>query len=198
MPSALLWGLAAFCFVSSITPGPNNIMLMTSGVNFGVRRTVPHLAGVALGFTAMVVGVGLGLAGVFARSPGLFVALRWVGAAYMVFLAVKLAGAAPLAAGDARGRPMTFAQAAAFQWVNPKAWIMALTAVATYANPADYTRTVLVVALVFGAVNLPCVSTWVMFGTALRGALGRPAVLRAFNWTMGALLIASLYPVFAD
>ena len=198
VPGALLWGLAVFCFVSSITPGPNNIMLMTSGVNFGVRRTLPHMLGVGLGFTAMVAGVGLGLAGIIVRYPGLLAALRWVGAAYMVWLAVKIARAAPVRTGDARGRPMTFFQAAAFQWVNPKAWIMALTAVATYTDPADYTRTVLLVAAMFGAVNLPCISTWVVFGTALRGALQRPAVLRAFNWTMGFLLIASLSPVFTE
>lgn len=198
MPAALLWGLAVFCFVSSITPGPNNLMLMASGVNFGVRRTVPHALGVGLGFVVMVAVVGLGLAGVFARYPALLVAMKWVGAAYMVWLAAKLARAAPLTSGAAAGRPMTFLQAAAFQWVNPKAWIMALTAVATYTDPADYTRTVLVVALVFGIVNLPCISTWALFGTAMRGALGRPATLRAFNWIMAALLVASLYPVFTE
>jgi threonine/homoserine/homoserine lactone efflux protein len=198
MPAALLWGLAVFCFVSSITPGPNNLMLMTSGVNFGVRRTLPHMLGVAVGFVLMVALVGLGLAGLFTRYPPLLVGMKWVGAAYMVWLAVKLARAAPVRPGAATGRPMTFLQAAAFQWINPKAWIMALTAVATYTDPADYTRTVLVVALVFGIVNLPCISSWVFFGTALRHALQRPAVLRAFNWTMGALLIASLYPVFTE
>ena len=198
MSAALFWGLAVFCFVSSITPGPNNLMLMASGVNFGVRRTVPHALGVGLGFVVMVALVGLGLAGLFTRYPALLVAMKWVGAAYMVWLALKLARAAPLKAGAAGGHPMTFFQAVAFQWINPKAWIMALTAVATYTNPQDYTRTVLVVALVFGIVNLPCISTWALFGTVLRGALQRPAVLRAFNWIMGALLIASLYPVFTE
>ena len=198
MTGALLWGLVIFCFVSSITPGPNNLMLMTSGVNFGVRRTLPHMFGIAFGFTLMVVLVGLGLAGVFTRVPTLLVAMKWVGAAYMVHLAVKLAMAAPLKPGTAVGRPMTVLQAAAFQWINPKAWIMALTGVATYTDPLDYTRTVLLVALVFGIVNLPCIGCWALFGTALRHALQRPAVLRAFNWTMGALLIASLYPVFTE
>lgn len=198
MTGALLWALVIFCFVSSITPGPNNLMLMTSGVNFGVRRTLPHMFGIALGFTLMVVLVGLGLAGIFARFPVLLVAMKWVGAAYMVYLAVKLATAAPLKPTGASGDPMTFLQAAAFQWVNPKAWIMALTGVATYTDPGDYTRTVLLVALVFGIVNLPCIASWALFGTALRHALQRPAVLRAFNWTMGALLIASLYPVFTE
>lgn len=198
MTASLLWALVIFCFVSSITPGPNNLMLMTSGVNFGVRRTLPHMFGIALGFTLMVVLVGLGLAGLFARIPSLLVAMKWVGAAYMVYLAAKLAMAAPLKPGGTVGDPMTFLQAAAFQWINPKAWIMALTGVATYTDPGDYTRTVLVVALVFGIVNLPCIACWALFGTALRHALQRPGVLRAFNWTMGALLIASLYPVFTE
>lgn len=198
MPGALLWALVIFCFVSSITPGPNNLMLMTSGLNFGVRRTLPHMFGIALGFTLMVLLVGLGLAGLFTRYPALLVAMKWVGAAYMVYLAVKLATAAPLKPGAAVGRPMTFLQAAAFQWVNPKAWIMALTGVAAYTDPGAYTRTVLLVALVFGLVNLPCIACWALFGTALRHALQRPLVLRIFNWTMGALLIASLYPVFTE
>jgi threonine/homoserine/homoserine lactone efflux protein len=198
MPGALLWGLAVFCFVSSITPGPNNLMLLTSGVNFGVRRTVPHLLGVGLGFTLMVALVGLGLAGIFARFPALLVAMKWLGAAYMVYLAVKLARAAPVRAGATAGRPMTFLQAAAFQWVNPKAWVIALTAIATYTSPNDYLRTVGLVALVFGAVNLPCISSWVLFGTALRHVLQRPLVLRSFNLVMAALLIASLYPALTE
>jgi len=198
MSGALLWGLAVFCFVSSITPGPNNLMLLTSGVNFGVRRTVPHMLGVGLGFTLMVAVVGLGLAGIFARFPALLVAMKWLGAAYMVYLAVKLARAAPLEAGAAAGRPLTFLQAAAFQWVNPKAWVMALTAMATYTMPDDYIRTVGLVALVFGVVNLPCVSSWVLFGTVLRQVLQRPLVVRAFNLVMAALLIASLYPALTE
>ena len=198
MSAALLWGLVVFCFVSSITPGPNNLMQMTSGVNFGVRRTLPHMLGVALGFCVMVALVGLGLAGLFTRFPALLVGMKWVGAAYMVWLALKLARAAPIRADEAKGRPMTFLQAVAFQWINPKAWIMALTAVSTYTDPANYTRTVLVVALAFGLMTLPCVGTWVAFGTTLRHALQRPAVLRSFNWIMGALLIASLYPVFTE
>ena len=146
----------------------------------------------------MVALIGLGLAGIFARYPAMLIAMKWVGAAYMVWLAVKIARAAPIKSGAAVGRPMTFLQAAAFQWVNPKAWIMALTAVATYTDPRDYARTVLLVALMFGVVGLPCTSTWALFGTAMRRALQRPAVLRTFNWIMGALLIASLYPVFTE
>lgn len=198
MPLDLFWPLSLFAFVSSVTPGPSNMMLLSSGLNFGVRRTIPHALGVALGFTLMVAVVGLGLAGLFTRFPVLLVAMKGVGAAYMVFLACKLARAAPLHEKAAAGRPLTFLQAAAFQWVNPKAWIMALTAIATYTMPERYVVTVLIVSLVFGAVNLPTVSSWVVFGSALRRTLGDPGRLRAFNWTMAALLIASLYPALRE
>ena len=198
MPASLLWALIVFAFVTSVTPGPNNMMLLASGVNFGFRRTIPHALGVAIGFTLMVAVVGLGLAGVFKAAPVLLVALKWLGVAYMLFLAAKLTRAAPLHEGEAAGRPMTFLQAAAFQWVNPKAWIMALTAAATYTVPDAYVVSVLVVAAVFGGVNLPSVSTWVLFGTALRRVLTNRVALRAFNWTMAVLLVASLYPALRD
>ena len=198
MPVDLLWALAIFAFVSSVTPGTNNMMLLSSGANFGVRRTVPHALGVALGFTLMVAVVGLGLAGLFSSYPVLLVAMKWIGAAYMLFLAVKIARSAPLTERSTKTRPMTFIQAAAFQWVNPKAWIMAVTAVATYTRPDRYVATVLIVAAVFGAVNLPSVWSWVVFGSALRRILSDPWKLRAFNWTMAALLIASLYPALRE
>ena len=195
---ALLPALMLFSFVSSITPGPNNLMLMSSGLNFGFGRTVPHLLGVAVGFTLMVALVGLGLSQVFVRAPVLLVGLKWVGAAYLVFLAVKIARSGPPKADAARARPITFLQAAAFQWVNPKAWIMAVTACATYTLPERYTMSVLVIAAVFGVVNLPCVSVWVGFGSGLRRTLSDPRKLRLFNYTMAALLIASLYPIFTE
>ena len=198
MPASLLWALVVFAFVTSVTPGPNNMMLLASGVNFGFRRTIPHALGVAVGFTLMVALVGLGLAGIFKAAPVLLTVLKWVGAAYMLVLAVKLTRAAPLQEGRAAGRPMTFLQAAAFQWVNPKAWIMALTAVATYTVPDAYVVSVLVVAAVFGGINLPTVSSWVLFGTALRRVLTNRSALRAFNWTMAVLLVASLYPALRE
>ena len=198
MSSSLLWALVVFAFVTSVTPGPNNMMLLTSGVNFGFRRTIPHALGVAVGFTLMVALVGLGLAGIFKAAPVLLTVLKWVGAAYMLLLAVKLARAAPLQEGGPLGRPMTFLQAAAFQWVNPKAWIMALTASATYTVPDAYVVSVFVVAAVFGGINLPTVSSWVLFGTALRRVLTNRSALRVFNWTMALLLVASLYPALRD
>ncbi|MGR3491590.1 MAG: LysE family translocator [Shimia sp.] len=196
MNTELLIALAGFAFVSSITPGPNNLMLMASGANYGLRRTLPHMLGVGLGFTAMVVLVGLGLMQVFEAVPGSYTALRAVSVVYLLWLAWRIGSAAPKAphAPEATGRPMTFLEAAAFQWVNPKAWAMALTAITNYA-PERSLGGVLVVAVVFGAINLPAVSSWTVLGQQMRRFLTSPTRLRAFNWTMAALLIATLYPI---
>ncbi|NUB44022.1 LysE family translocator [Fertoebacter nigrum] len=190
----LFTALVAFAFVTSVTPGPNNLMLMASGANFGWSRTVPHMLGIGIGFVAMAFLVGLGLAGVVLALPAAEWALKLASVAYMLWLAWKIANAAPPKEGQAKGRPMTFLQAAAFQWVNPKAWAMALTATAVYA-PDRSLASLALVAGVFGAVNLPSVSVWTLIGQQLRRVLTNPARLRAFNWTMAALLVASLYPV---
>ena len=196
LPFDLLLALTIYAFVSSITPGPNNLMLLASGVNFGFRRTVPHMLGIGGGFTVMTALVGLGLAGIFTAYPPARQALTVVSVLYLLWLAWKVAHAAPpgkTAAGSDR-RPLTALQAAGFQWVNPKAWSMALTANTLYAPAADL-PSVLTVALVFGAVNLPSVSCWAYLGTAMRGALRDPVRLRVFNRAMAALLVATLWPV---
>jgi threonine/homoserine/homoserine lactone efflux protein len=192
MTPDLLLALALFGFVSSITPGPNNTMLMASGANFGFARTVPHLSGVVIGFPLMVIGVGLGLGGLFAAYPVLHDVLRVAGAAYLVFLAYRLAMSDSLSAGPAGAAPMTFWQAVGFQWVNPKAWAMALGTVTNYAPKDGYAQNVVIAALVFALVNGPCVSSWAGFGVVLRRFLARPGALRAFNVTMAALLVLSL------
>ena len=132
----LLLALAAYAFVTSITPGPNNTMLLASGANFGFWPTVPHLFGINLGFSAMVLAVGLGAGSVFAAFPLLHTVLRWGGTAYLCYLAWKIANSGEMDADGHKATPMTFLQAAAFQWVNPKAWIMAIGAIATY-MPSD-------------------------------------------------------------
>lgn len=190
----ILLGLMGFALVSSITPGPNNLMLMASGANFGFLRTVPHMLGIALGFTLMVFLVGLGLAQVFDAYPVLHTILKVVSVLYMAWLAWKIANSAPPTEGAAAGTPMTFLQAAAFQWVNPKAWAMALTAVTVYSLGTSVLA-VAAVAGTFGLVNGPAVSTWTLIGQQMRRFLTNPARLRAFNWTMAILLMASLYPV---
>ena len=189
-----LLALAAFAFVTSITPGPNNLMLMASGANFGVRRTVPHMLGVALGFVFMAMLVGAGLAQAFVAVPQLYTALKVASVAYLLFLSWKIATAAPPAEAARAGRPMTFLAAAAFQWVNPKAWAMALTAVSVYA-PSRTVTGIAAVAVVFGVVNLPSVGTWAVLGQGMRRVLTNPTRMRAFNVLMAALLVASLYPV---
>ena len=190
----LLIALLGFAFVTSVTPGPNNMMLLASGVNFGFRRTVPHMLGISLGHALMVFLVGLGLAGVFKAWPVALVGLKIASVGYMLWLAWKIAQSGAPGEGNARPRPMSFLQAAAFQWVNPKAWAMALGAVSAYVvEPSPYAYAA--VAAVFACVNLPSVAVWAWAGQAVRRWLEAPGRLRAFNWTMAGLLVLSLWPV---
>ncbi len=194
MTQEILFGLLGFAFVTSITPGPNNLMLMTSGANFGFSRTIPHMLGVSLGHALMVFLVGLGLGQVFQVWPVLNTGLKVVSVLYMIWLAWKFAHAAAPGDGAANARPMTFLQAAAFQWLNPKAWAMALGAIAAYA-PDQSVVAYALVAVVFCATNLPSVSVWAYGGQRVRQFLTNPRRLTLFNWTMAVLLVVSLIPV---
>lgn len=190
----VLPALALFAFVSSATPGPNNLMLMASGANYGIWRTIPHMLGISIGFVVMMMLTGLGLVGLFDRYPTSYLVLKVLSVLYLLHLAWKIAHAAPAEAQQTTGRPMTFLQAAAFQWVNPKAWAMALTAITVYV--ADNGPLMLLVAsLIFAVINLPSVTIWTVLGQQMARFLTNPARLRAFNWTMAALLVASLYPL---
>jgi threonine/homoserine/homoserine lactone efflux protein len=190
----LFLALLGFAFVTSVTPGPNNMMLLASGVNFGLRRTVPHMLGISLGHALMVFLVGLGLASMFKAWPTALTLLKLASVAYMLWLAWKIAQAGAPGEGRGSAQPMTFLQAAAFQWVNPKAWAMALGAVAAYV-PNPSIGAYAVVAVVFAAVNLPSVTIWAAAGQAVRRWLEGPGRLRVFNWTMAVLLVLSLWPV---
>ncbi|WP_164661640.1 LysE family translocator [Tropicibacter sp. Alg240-R139] len=194
MTHDLLLALVAFAFVSSITPGPNNLMLMASGANFGFRRTIPHMLGIGLGVVFMILLVGAGLIQVFDAFPVTYQVLKFVSVGYLLFLAWKIATAAPIEKQDFDSSPMSFFQAAAFQWVNPKAWTMVLTATTAY-TPNQTLGAILIVAVVFGAVNLPSVSTWTVLGQQMARILTNPRRLTLFNWAMALLLVASLYPV---
>lgn len=198
LSASLLGPLALFSLVSSITPGPNNIMLASSGLNFGFRRTVPHMLGVNIGFSLMILLVGAGLGAVFHSVPLLYTLLKYGGAAYLLYLAWKIATAGEIREGGRRARPFTFLQAAAFQWINPKAWVMVVGVAATYIPESGFFMNLLVATLVCGIVNLPSIGVWVTFGTALRRVLHRPGAVRAFNLTMAALLVVSLYPIALD
>lgn len=188
--------LVVYAFVTSITPGPNNLMLLSSGVNFGFMRTVPHMAGIGVGFFVLLLGVGLGLGAALLAYPPLHLALKLVSGAYLLYLAWKIASSRSLGAAKGAGaRPMTFLEAAAFQWVNPKAWVMAVSAMAIYTDPAMPFLSMLIVATAFAAVNFPSVSTWAGFGTTLRGFLADPVRLKWFNVAMGVLLALTLVPM---
>jgi threonine/homoserine/homoserine lactone efflux protein len=195
MSETMLIALATFCFVSSITPGPNNLMLLASGANFGFRRTVPHLLGVCFGFAAMVFAVGMGLGSLFSAYPAFYDVLRVVAVLYMLWLAWRIATADGLGEVSGAARPMSFLEAVAFQWINPKAWAMALGATAAFVTPEAFLAGVTIVTIVFAAVNLPCIASWAGFGVVLRRFLDRPGAMRAFNVTMAVLLVASLYPM---
>lgn len=186
--------LIGFAFVTSATPGPNNMMLLASGANFGLRRSLPHMLGISMGHAFMVLIMGLGLASVLHQWPQVMLGLKVAAIVYVLWLAWKIAHSSAPSSGKTGAKPFTFWQAAAFQWVNPKAIAMAITAASVYAADGGLPA-VLTVALVFAAVNLPSVALWCATGEGLRLALQNPVRLRAFNWTMAALLIASMIPV---
>ena len=191
-----LLALAVYALVTSITPGPNNFMLLASGVNFGFSRTIPHMLGIGAGFLLLLLAIGLGLGALLTAFPALHVALKIAGGAYLLYLAWKIAMSRSLSGkngGDAR--PLTFLEATAFQWVNPKAWMIATTGMAVYTDPANPLGSMVLVAIIFAAVNLPSVSSWAAFGSVLRGFLADPVRLKWFNIGMGLLLAATLWPM---
>ena len=198
MTPNLFSALAVFAFVSSITPGPNNTMLMASGANFGLKASVPHMLGVSAGFAALLLLVGLVLGGLFTAYPALHVALAWIGVVYLLYLAAKIALTDHLSARTDGARPMRFTEAAAFQAVNPKAWAMGLGAMTAYAPAQSYFTNVVVVALTFVAVGAPCIFAWTAAGVGMRRLLDRPGVLKAFNIAMALVLVLSLVPTVLE
>jgi threonine/homoserine/homoserine lactone efflux protein len=199
MSHSLLIAFVIFATVMFFTPGPNNIMLLSSALTYGFRRTVPHLVGIVIGFAFMVGAVGVGLGTVFITYPILQTILKYAGAAYLVYLAAVIAMSGPVTPGqdNARG-PMTFWGAAVFQWVNAKGWVMVIGTITAYAGIASFPWNIVIqvgISLLIGAAS--CV-VWALFGSALRPWLTSPRAVRAFNIVMAILLLASLYPVFRD
>ena len=199
MSQPLLIAFVVFAAVMFFTPGPNNVMLLSSGLIHGFRRTLPHMAGITFGFAFMVAAVGLGLGTVFIAYPVLQTILKYAGAAYLIYLAAAIAisGAAPSGQGNRRG-PMTFWGAAVFQWINAKGWVMVIGTITAYAAIASFPWNILIqtaISLVMGTLSTVA---WALFGTSLRPLLSSPMAVRAFNIVMAVLLLASLYPVFMD
>jgi threonine/homoserine/homoserine lactone efflux protein len=197
LPLEHLAALAAFAFVASVTPGPNTLMLLASGGNYGFRATIPHMLGICLGFPVLLTSIGFGLGALFAAWPVLAIVLKWAGAMYMLYLAWRIAGAgAPKSEASKTGRPMSFLEAAAFQWVNPKAWVMGVSALATYTIASNYLTSVAAVVLIFGLISFAAVSAWAFFGVAVRRFLHNERMRRVFKYTMALLLVATLIPIF--
>ena len=195
------WFVSALAFAVSMSasPGPNNTMLTASGANFGFRRTVPHMLGVSIGFPAMLLAVALGAGEVLRAHPLALAVLRWAGAAYLLWLAWRIASARPAVkdGGELAGRPFSFLQAVLFQWVNPKAWVIGLAAVLTQttASGAAQIAEAVLLAGLFLVVTLITSMFWILIGVGAARLLRTPRALRGFNVAMAALLVASLLPL---
>jgi threonine/homoserine/homoserine lactone efflux protein len=199
MSHSLLIAFVLFATVMFFTPGPNNIMLLSSGLTYGFRPTIPHIAGITFGFAFMVGAVGLGLGTIFITFPVLQTILKYAGVVYLIYLAATIALSGPVSADqDNRRGPMTFWGAAMFQWINAKGWVMVIGTITAYAAIAVYPWNIAIqvgLSLLLGAVSC---TVWALFGTSLRPVLTSPRAVRAFNIVMAVLLLASLYPVFMD
>jgi threonine/homoserine/homoserine lactone efflux protein len=199
MPQQLLFAFMVFAAVMFFTPGPNNVMLLSSGVSFGFRRTLPHMAGIIVGFAFMVATIGFGLGTVFIAYPVLQTILKYLGATYLIYLAVAIAMSGPVKPGEGGSRtPMTFWGAAIFQWVNAKGRVMVIGTITAYATIASFPFNILIQTLISLAMGFASTVTWTLFGSALRPVLTSERAVRAFNIVMAILLLASLYPVFMD
>ena len=191
----LFWTLVFFAFATCITPGPNNIMIMSSGVNYGVQKSLPHLAGIQLGFLLMLVAVGLGAGVILQRQPQLHLFIKLVGSVYLLYLAWKIATAQPQQIETGNSKPLNFIQALLFQWVNAKSWVMITGAIAAFTSlQGVYYQQVALIGMVFFLVGLPCTGSWLLFGAALKRLLTAPQQRRIFNRVMGALLAMSVLP----
>lgn len=191
--------LVLFAASSSFTPGPNNIMIMASGLNFGIRRSLPHMCGICIGFAVMLAVVGSGVGYLFERHPNLHELIKLIGVCYLAYLAWKIASSAPNGNHIEHAKPQTFIQAALFQWVNPKALVMGTSAIATFTTVgADISLQVFIVVTVFFLMTWPAVGAWLLFGASLQRILRNPRQQRIFNIGMALLLLASMYGVIVE
>ena len=186
----LLLAVLFFAFSTTITPGPNNVMIMSSGVNYGIKASVPHWLGICLGFPLMVLLVGLGFGVVFERYPHLHQLIKVFGVAYLLWLAWRIASAEPKTIEQGKSKPFSFIQAALFQWINGKAWVMASGAIAAFTTVGGvYWVEVSIITAAFLIVAFPCVGVWLVFGAVLRKVLTKALFQRLFNITMAIILV---------
>lgn len=197
MPIETALALMGFAFVMSVSPGPGNFLLLASGANFGLRRSLPLIFGISLGFLAMVIMVGLGFGQILRSTPELGHVIRIACAIYVIWLAVKLARSRSLGP-DAKqhlGQPFSFVQAALMQLLNPKAWTVAILVTAAYVDPARPAVSLATLVAVFALINIPSISLWCISGTALRTVLAQGNRIAVFNIAMALLLLGSMAPV---
>lgn len=195
MSIEIFLSLMLFAITTSITPGPNNMMLLSSGVNFGFRRTIPHMIGIEVGFASVLIATGFGLGALFKALPFLYIVLKVAGGLYLLWIAWSIGMSRSLGHGKSSSRPMGFWAAAAFQWVNPKAWVMAVSSMAAFADPDRLVLTVAIVTFAFAVLAFPCQGIWAGFGSMMREWLSHPARLKWFNIIMAILLVLSLWPM---
>ena len=190
--------LAVFLFGLSagITPGPNNIMLMASGMNFGIKNSIPHVLGICVGFPVMVILIGLGFSIIFDKFPILHEVIKILGVVYLLYLSWLIANASPDTLEGKKSKPFTLLQAALFQWVNPKAWVVATSSISAYTTLDDniYWQ-ILGIASVFFFAALFTAGTWLIFGKGIKHVLQSSRQQRTFNIAMSLLLVASVVPV---
>jgi threonine/homoserine/homoserine lactone efflux protein len=194
MNLTLLAGAFTFAAVAAFTPGPNNLIALASGATFGFRRALPQVAGVGVGFGSMLLLIGLGLGALFTAFPVLYTVLKYAAIAYLLWLAWQIARSGAIGEGQTRARPMTFWGAAAFQWVNPKGWVAALTAVSTFTDPSAYWPSVGALTGLNVVLAMTAVSAWAAFGLFVRGWLSSPRRQTVFNVGMAVLLVLSVVP----
>jgi len=200
MTTDLILALIGFAFVMSISPGPGNFLLLASGVNFGFARSIPLILGISIGFLTMVLMVGLGIGQVLQRYEGVYTALKFVCAAYVLWLAVKIATSTPGEMAEAEGNaaPISFVQAALFQLVNPKAWAVALIVTVSYTTQTNYLASLIALIAIFAVINLPSISMWAISGVLLRRIMSNPVQVKVFNTVMAVLLAGSMIPILLD
>ena len=199
MSQSLFVAFVVFATVMFFTPGPNNVMLLSSGLTYGFRRTLPHVAGITIGFAFMIGAVGLGLGTIFISYPVLQTILKYAGAAYLLYLAAAIAMSGPVKPDhDNRRGPMTFWGAAMFQWINVKGWVMVIGTITAYAGIASFPWNITIQVMLSLLLGVVSCSVWALFGSALRPVLTSRRLVRTFNIVMAVLLLASLYPVFMD
>lgn len=195
----LYFALVIFAFSAAITPGPNNVMLMSSGLNYGVRKSLPHLFGICLGFPVMVLLIGVGLGSIFEQFPMIHTVIQVLGIVYLLYLAWMIAMTKTHEINSSNAKPLNFWQAALFQWVNPKAWIMATGAIATYTTlNTNIFQQIGIIALIFLITAFPSAATWLFFGANLKRFLQSPKHQKLFNISMALLLVGSIVPVFIN